>query len=252
MVRAASSWPAPAVHQHQVRARRGLALFLLLHQAAEAALEHLAHHAEVVAGGDLGPLDVELAVARFHEAPPAPPRSCRPQRSCPRCGSCRRPRCRSGGPSSLNASATPASRRAWAEPSAMRRPSASRALVRAWATSSRFSPRWGTASSIRWPVLTQKASASRAELGGAWESRDQARYGAVLVELAEEGFEDRAAFVLFAERRVDFVRHHRVHTAGSTRGCPSSGGRGRRRPGRTPGRPPRAGRRRRPRPRSAG
>ncbi len=60
-----------------------------------------------------------------------------------------------------------ASSLAWAEPSAMRRPRASRALVRAWSTRRLFSPRLGTAISTLRPLLMPKASASSSALGDA-------------------------------------------------------------------------------------
>ncbi len=58
----------PAVDQQQVRADGVLALFLVLDQAGEAAAHHLAHHAVVVAGGQILAPDIELAILRLLEA----------------------------------------------------------------------------------------------------------------------------------------------------------------------------------------
>ena len=57
-----------AVDQQQVGPGLGLAVGVFLQQAGEAAGQDFLHHAEVVAGGDLGPLDVELAVLALDEA----------------------------------------------------------------------------------------------------------------------------------------------------------------------------------------
>ena len=72
--------PAPAVDHHEIRPggeglrvdrRRALGLLhplLLFQQAREAAAQHLAHHAEIVARRDVLGFDVEGAVVALHEA----------------------------------------------------------------------------------------------------------------------------------------------------------------------------------------
>ena len=68
-------------------------LRFIQHQPPEAARQHLAHHGVVVAGRQVGRLDVELAVLALHEAVRRRPRSWRRPRWCPGCGCCRTPRC---------------------------------------------------------------------------------------------------------------------------------------------------------------
>jgi hypothetical protein len=75
--------PRAAVDQHQIGPGGGLAVGVLLQQALEAAGQDLFHHAEIVAGGDLGPLDVELAILALLEPFGARPRSSRPPHRCP-------------------------------------------------------------------------------------------------------------------------------------------------------------------------
>src|SRR3546814_15024514 len=60
--------PLAAVNQHQIGpfALRPFGIFL--QRACEAALEHLAHHREIVAGLRLGALDVELAIGALDPA----------------------------------------------------------------------------------------------------------------------------------------------------------------------------------------
>ena len=60
--------PRAAVDQQQVRPGIGLPVGIFLEQALEAPGQHLFHHAEVVAGGQVFALDVELAVLAFDEA----------------------------------------------------------------------------------------------------------------------------------------------------------------------------------------
>jgi hypothetical protein len=154
-----------AVDQHQVGAVVAVALFLFLDQAGEAAAQHLLHHPVVVAGRQLGRADVELAVLALHEA-------LRPghDHAAHRVGALDvavvvdlDPLGRASRP---NASQTPASSLVWAEPSAIFRPRASRALVRAWPTRSAFSPRWGWLISTLRPLFRQKASASSSRSAG--------------------------------------------------------------------------------------
>ncbi len=57
-----------AVDQHQVRPGVRLPVGVFLRQPPEAPGQHLAHHPEVVAGGQIRPADVELAVLRLDEA----------------------------------------------------------------------------------------------------------------------------------------------------------------------------------------
>ncbi len=53
---------ASAVDQHQIGPGAALPIGILLLRAGEAAREHFAHHAEIVAGDRFGALDVELAI----------------------------------------------------------------------------------------------------------------------------------------------------------------------------------------------
>ena len=64
--RAAESWPAPPSISTRSGQSGACAVGFLAQRAAEAALQHLAHHGEVVARGDR-PADGELAVGRLHE-----------------------------------------------------------------------------------------------------------------------------------------------------------------------------------------
>jgi hypothetical protein len=60
--------PRAAVDQQQVGPGLGFAVRVFLQQAGKAAGQHLFHHAEIVARGDLGALDVELAILAFDPA----------------------------------------------------------------------------------------------------------------------------------------------------------------------------------------
>ena len=59
--------PRAAVDQHELRPGAAVTVRVLLQGAPEAAAEHLAQHREIVTGGDIGALDVELAVGVLHQ-----------------------------------------------------------------------------------------------------------------------------------------------------------------------------------------
>ena len=57
-----------AIDEDEIRPQAAGAILILLHQAPETPLQHLAHHADIVAGGDVPAPDVELAIAALEEA----------------------------------------------------------------------------------------------------------------------------------------------------------------------------------------
>ena len=105
---------------------------------------------------------------------------------------------RRGSRGSPNVSASAFSSFCCDDVSASLRPSASRALTSACATSSFFSPRCGTEISTLRPLLALSASASSWHSGMSWDSRIERRARLVVVELREE----RAQHLARLERAV--------------------------------------------------
>ena len=58
----------PPVDQDQIRAGRGLTGLFILGETGKAPVQHLFHHAKIVAGCEVRALDIELAVLAFLEA----------------------------------------------------------------------------------------------------------------------------------------------------------------------------------------
>ena len=168
---AASAQPPAQAARRSPEAQRRLG-----QQPLEAALQHLAHHAEIVAGREVGRADVELAVLVLAEAfGPGDDHGADRVRALDVAvvvdlDAARRARQAEGLGQRRSSFCCD-------EVSASLRASASRALASACSTSSFFSPRCGTAISTLWPLLVaQRLGQQRAVLDVVRE-QDQPRHG---------------------------------------------------------------------------